>query len=64
MKRKDRKTRDPFRKTGCITFEESPVEIWLNARTGQMQFRQQGREVTDMDLHERILTYLKEANRE
>lgn len=55
-----KKPKNLFRKTGQITYEGDPIEVWLS-RNGEMQFKKDGKDITKEE-QEKILAYLKSAN--
>lgn len=68
MKRKKETDQYPlpreFRKSGSITYEGRPVELWLSRKTGELGFVSDGKAITDPERYAKILAYLQEANKE
>lgn len=61
---KQKPKRDPYRKTGMITWQGQPVSLLVNRKTGLLKFQKNGRDVTDDAEIDAIYAYLKDANQE
>lgn len=61
-----KRTQDPmrnFRKTGSFQYQNSTIEIWINTKTGQMLFFENGKPVEDPARQNELMNHFQSVNR-
>lgn len=52
-----------FMQIGAMTWHDSPVELWLNRKTGELAFVMNGALVEDEKTNDALQTHLQKVNR-